>query len=129
MNRRGGDTKRGGATLIEVVVALLLLTAGALGLASGVAAGERARQNAMERGFALSAAESWLEAWRAGAWPEEGEGSGEMAWSLWTTDLRWRATLRGPCLAEARVETGPTERPQVVLVTRRYLGGRAGCGG
>lgn len=118
---------RRGVTLLEVVLALLLLTVGAFALAAGIATGERARRAAVSRGFALAVAEAWLETWRAGGWPEEGQGSGEMAWALWETDLRWRTSRLGACLAEARVEAG-SGRSAVVLATRRYRQGAPGCG-
>jgi len=114
--------------MIEVTVAIVLLTFGALALAGGVATGERARQAAVARGFALAAAESWLEGWRAGAWPQEGQGQGTIAWMLWSAELRWRATQPSACLAVARVEVDAGRSP-VVLETKRYLEGEPGCGG
>jgi Tfp pilus assembly protein PilV len=116
-----------GVTLLEVVISLVLLTVGAFALAAGIATGERARRAAVERGFALAVAEAWLETWRAGGWPEDGQGSGGMSWSLWRTDVRWRTSQPGACLAEARVEAG-SGRGAVVLVTRRYRQGAPGCG-
>lgn len=116
-------------TLIEVVVALLLLAVGALALAAGIAEGERARREAMLRGLALAAAETWLETWRAAPWPAEGAGAADVEWAAWRGELRWRTTHPAPCLAEARVEAGSPERPDaVVLVTRRFRERETNCG-
>ena len=118
-----------GVTLIEVVVALLLLAVGALALAAGVAGGERARREAMLRGLALAAAETWLETWRAAPWPVESAGMATVEWAAWRGPLRWRTTHPAPCLAEARVAAGTAARPDaVVLVTRRFREEEAGCG-
>lgn len=118
---------RRGATLVEVVLSLLLLTVGALALAGGVVSGERARRAAVARGFALAAAESWLETWRAGGWAEEGQGAGAIEWMLRSSEIRWRTTRPAACLAEARVEVAAAGTP-IVLATRRYREGAPGCG-
>jgi Tfp pilus assembly protein PilV len=116
-------------TLIEVVVALLLLVVGALALAAGIANGESARREAMLRGLALAAAETWLETWREAPWPVEGAGVAEVAWGAWRGQLRWSTTHPTPCLAEARVEAGSPARPDaVVLVTRRFRERETNCG-
>lgn len=117
-----------GFTLIEVVVALLLLAIGALALAAGITAGERARREALSAGLALAAAEGWLEAWRAAPWPAPGEGEEEIAWGAWRGRVRWRTVRREACLVEARVEAAPAGRSSaVVLVTRRFREGADDC--
>jgi prepilin-type N-terminal cleavage/methylation domain-containing protein len=119
---------RRGVTLVEVVVALLLLSVGAMALAASVAGGERARRAALTRGLALAAAEGWLESWRGAPWPAEGAGTTTVAWRAWRGELRWRTTRAGPCLAEARVAAGPPGRPPtIVLASRRFREGAAGC--
>ena len=126
---RGGSGNRRGVTLIEVVVALLLLTVGALALAAGIASGERGRREAMARGLALAAAETWLETWRGSPWQGDSAGITPVAWAAWRGELRWRTSDPAPCLTEARVAAGREGQPQVaVLVTRRFREGEPGCG-
>ncbi len=50
-----------GESLVEVVVALLLLSVGALALAGGIGQAQKARRLAASSGLALAAAEAWLE--------------------------------------------------------------------
>jgi prepilin-type N-terminal cleavage/methylation domain-containing protein len=119
---------RRGITLIEVVVALLLLTVGAMALAAGIGAGEQARREALARGLAQAAAEGWLETWRAGPWSASETGAREVRWGAWRGWLRWRVTALTPCLVEGQVEAGGVGRPAaVVLITRRFREGTAGC--
>jgi prepilin-type N-terminal cleavage/methylation domain-containing protein len=126
--RSAGGNRRG-LTLIEVVVALLLLTVGALALAAGIASGERGRREAMARGLALAAAETWLEAWRGAPLPGDSAGITPVVWASWRGELRWRTSNAGPCLAEARVAAGSVGRPStVVLLTRRFQVEEPGCG-
>lgn len=114
-----------GASLLEVAVALLLLSIGALAVAAGIAHGERSRAQALDSALALAAAEAWLEAWRAGPWLPATAGRQAIAWGPRAGALVWQVVPRGACLAEARVEAvaaGPTRAP-VVLVTRRFAEG------
>ncbi len=122
--------RNAGVTLVEVLVALLLLTVGAIALAGGIAHAERARDRALKSALALGAAESWLEAWRARSWngvPDS--GSQGVSWGARTGRLTWTADPLKPCLVEARVSVapdGPGPGP-VVLVSRRFREGVAGC--
>jgi prepilin-type N-terminal cleavage/methylation domain-containing protein len=121
--------QRRGLTLIEIMVALLLLTVGALALAAGIASGERARREAVTRGLALAAAETWLETWRGAPWSGDSAGISPVAWAAWRGELRWRTSGVAPCLVEARVAAGREGRaPTAVLVTRRFREGEPGCG-
>lgn len=117
-------------TLVEVLVALLLLTVGALGLAGGITHSLRARDRALGSALALVAAESWLETWRAGPWsgvPDS--GSVPVAWGARRGTLEWRVALLSPCLAEARVQVAPPSGASapVALATRRFREGSVGC--
>lgn len=107
-----------GLTLVEVVIALLVLSIGALAVAGGITHAERARSQAFEIGLALAAAESWLETWRAGPWKSTGESGVE-------NQIHWRTSVIGHCLIEARVRavrsgSRPGPDGHVVLVTRRF---------
>ncbi|HUP19394.1 MAG TPA: prepilin-type N-terminal cleavage/methylation domain-containing protein [Gemmatimonadota bacterium] len=125
MRRRGAA----GVTLVEVVVALLLLAVGALALAGGIASSERARRSALAEGLALSAAEGWLEAWRATPWDSlAATGDEPLEWGPWEGRLEWSVTPLGPCLAEAAVAAVVLQR-RVALATRRFREGESGCGG
>lgn len=118
-----------GMTLLEVMIALLLLTVGAIALAAGIAASERARRGALADGLALAAAESWLEAWRASPWSDAGGAGGEdVAWGPWVGRLEWRVSLPGACLAEARVEVRVGADGAAALASRRFREGWPGCG-
>ena len=119
---------RNGTTLVEVVVALLLLAVGAMALAAGIGAGEKARREAVSRGLAHAAAEGWLETWRAEPWPAPSSGVREVRWGGWRGWLGWRVTSLAPCLIEGRVEAGPMGRAaSVVLVSRRFREEASGC--
>ena len=123
------EDSRRGVTLVEVVVALLLLAVGAFALAAAVAGGERSRREALSRGLALAAAEGWMEAWRSAPWPGEATGVEEVRWATWLGRIEWRTELRAPCLLEVRVEAGPAGGPAtVVLASRRFREREASCG-
>ncbi|MFN2383097.1 MAG: hypothetical protein ABR559_02410 [Gemmatimonadota bacterium] len=117
-------TARGGS-LLEVAVALLLLSFGALAVAAGIAHGQRSRTRALDSALALAAAEAWLEAWRSGPWRPETTGSQGIAWGPRAGAIAWEVVPRGACLAEARVEAiaAGASRAPVVLVTRRFAEG------
>lgn len=124
-----GTGTAAGVTLIEVVVALLLLAVGALALAGGIASSERARRGALAEGLALAVAEAWLESWRVAPWdPVAATGDRALAWGAWEGRLEWTVTPLGPCLAEGVVEARVQDR-RVALVTRRFREGVPGCGG
>lgn len=121
---------RRGTTLVEVVVALLVLAIAALALAAGIARAEAARRRALEEGVALATAEAWLEAWRAAPWPAASDsGAGAVVRAGWRGTVAWRVAVLGPCIAEARVETSTAGRPwpAAALATRRFREGIA-CG-
>ena len=121
-----------GITLVEVAVALLLLSVGALALAGGIAHALKAREAALGSALALAAAESWLEGWRASPWGSVPDsGASPVFWGRREGTLAWRLTALGPCLAEARVVVAPpAERSApVVLVTRRFREEVADCAG
>jgi prepilin-type N-terminal cleavage/methylation domain-containing protein len=122
------DGARNGITLVEVVVALLLLAVGAMALAAGIGAGEKARREAVSGGLAQAVAEGWLETWRAEPWPALSSGVREVRWGAWRGWLGWQVTSLAPCLIEGRVEAGPVDRAaSVVLVSRRFREGASGC--
>jgi len=127
---RGSPPPRvAGVTLLEVVIALVLLAVGALALAGGIAASERARRSALAGGLALAAAEGWLEAWRASVWGEvAAAGSAPFAHGGWEGRLEWTVTPLGPCLAEASV-TATLSGRRTRLVTRRFREASPDCGG
>lgn len=123
-----------GATLIEVAVSLLLLTVGALALAGAIVHAQRERQRAFEEAAALAAAESWLEAWRAGAWTgAPAAGTGRVDWGTGVGTVAWWVTPVRSCLDHARVQVvpgraGAWSSPPVELESRRFREGVAGCG-
>lgn len=129
----GGPAGRRGASLVEAVVALLLLSAGALALAGAITHGLRERHRGFEEAAALAAAESWLEGWRARPWAAfGGAGTGPVSWGTGQGRIDWATWLLTPCLAEARVRVTPGRsgaaraRP-AALVSRRFREGVAGC--
>ncbi|HUF90396.1 MAG TPA: hypothetical protein VMR66_10520 [Gemmatimonadota bacterium] len=119
-----------GETLVEIVVALLLLTVGALALAAGIGEASRARTAAAASALTLAAAEAWLEAWRAG--PPRGEASGAepLALGVWEGRLEWTTGVPVPCLEAARVEVAAIRGAVagVALASRRFLATGEGCG-
>lgn len=117
-------------TLVEVAVALLLLTIGALALAGGIANGVRARDRALGSALALTAAESWLETWRAARWSAIADsGAAQISWGAREGLVEWRIVPIRPCLIQARVQVTPsgTHRAPIALVTRRFREGVARC--
>ena len=119
-----------GWTLIEVVVALLLLTVGGLALAGSATHAHVARERALRSALALAAAESWIETWRAGPWLAGGEvGVAPLAWGTVTGTVEWTVVRLAPCLSEARVrvEAGTRTPATATLVTRRFRESVAGC--
>lgn len=126
----GSVTDRG-ETLIEVIVALLLLTVGAFALAAGIMQAEMDRRRAIDSALALVAGESWLERWRLGAvGASVGDGSDPVGWGARGGVVEWTVERPGPCLREARVRAvvGP-DAVIVTLASRRFEPGEAGCGG
>lgn len=120
-----------GETLVEVIVALLLLTVGAFALAAGIMRAEMDRRRAIDSALALVAGESWLERWRMGAAGASiGEGSDPVEWGVRRGVVEWIVERPGPCLREARVRAvvGP-DGATVILVSRRFEPGEVGCGG
>ena len=119
-----------GESLIEVVVALLLLAVGALALAGGIGQAQKARRLAASSGLALAAAEAWLEGWRAG--PARGDGSGEsaIAWGAWRGTLGWETGALPDCVESARVSVAPAdvEASGASLSSLRVVAGPVGCG-
>ena len=121
---------RAGTTLIEVVVATLLLAIGALALAGGIAHAERARRASTSLGLSVAAAVSALESWRGGVWRA---GPSVSADTVLVGRRRVAVTLRlrpvGECLAEAIVEAGvvPAAVRTVRLATLRFSEGES-CG-
>ncbi|MCK5439599.1 MAG: hypothetical protein KAI97_06630 [Gemmatimonadetes bacterium] len=120
----------GGWTLVEVVVALLLLTVGGLALAGSATHAHAARERALRSALALTAAESWIETWRAGPWVAGPEtGAAPAAWGVVIGSVEWTVGRVAPCLSEARVRVVAGIRKPVVatLVTRRFRESVAGC--
>lgn len=119
-----------GESLVEVVVALLLLAVGALALAGGIGQAQKARRLAASSGLALAAAEGWLEGWRAG--PALGDASGEsgVVWGAWRGTLGWETAAHPECVESARVSVAPAdvEASGASLSSLRVVTGPVGCG-
>jgi Tfp pilus assembly protein PilV len=119
-----------GESLVEVVVALLLLAVGALALAGGIGQAQRARGMVASSGVALAAAEAWLESWRAG--PARGDGSGRsaIASGAWRGTLEWETGALPDCVESARVSVLPADigAPSASLSSLRVVTDRVGCG-
>lgn len=118
-----------GESLVEVVVALLLLAVGALALAGGIGQAQKARRMAASSGLALAAAEAWLERWRAG--PAQGEGSGKetIAWGAWRGTLEWETAALADCVESGSVTVAPmdVEASAASLQSLRVVTGPVGC--
>jgi hypothetical protein len=120
----------GGWTLVEVAVALVLLTVGGLALAGSATHAHAARERALRSALALTAAESWIETWRAGPWlAGGGVGVAPLAWGSVTGTVEWSVVPLAPCLSEARVRVVAGSRTPVTasLMTRRFRESVAGC--
>lgn len=113
-----------GETLVEVVVAILLLSVGAMALVAGLAYGERVRGRALDDSLALSAAVSWIEAWRVSP-PEPASGAGNEtpAWGSRSGWLEWSTRPAGSCRQEAVVRARADSGTVVTLASRRFLEG------
>lgn len=113
-----------GETLAEVVVAILLLSIGAMALVAGLAYGESMRGRALEDSLALSAAASWIEAWRVSP-PEPVSGAGYQAraWGPRSGWLEWTTRPAGSCRQEAVVRARAGSGTVVTLASRRFLEG------
>ncbi len=115
-------TKSRGESLAEVVVAVLLVSVGALALVAGLAYGERMRGRALEDSLALSAAISWIEAWRVSPMePASHAGSQDLAWGSRSGRLEWSTRPAGSCRQEAVVRARAGSGTVVTLATRRFL--------
>lgn len=120
----------GGWTLVEVAVALVLLTVGGLALAASATHAYEARQRALRSALALSAAESWIETWRGSRWPAGGGvGAAPLAWGSVTGTIEWAVVELAPCLSEAHVRVVVGIRTPVTasLLTRRFRESVEGC--
>ena len=121
-----------GASLIEVVVAVLMLGVGALALAGSIVHSLRARERAVGTALASVSAEAWVERWRGGPWRSgSATGTTELVWGARRGRLDWTLSDRGPCLQEASVRavTGRRSEITVWVETRRHREGQTGCGG
>lgn len=129
--RRGVEpvTARG-ESLVEVVVALLLLAVGALALAGAIGQAQRARRLAASSGLAVAAAEAWLEIWRAGPARGDGSGGGPIAWGAWRGTLAWETGTLPDCVESASVSVAPADAdaPVASLSSLRVVQGPVGCG-
>ena len=119
-----------GESLVEVVVALLLLAVGALALAGGIGQAQKARRLAASSGLALAAAEAWLESWRAGPARGDGSGGGVIAWGAWRGTLAWRTGTLSDCVESASVSVTPAGVgvTPASLSSLRVVTGPVGCG-
>lgn len=128
--RRVEPVSERGESLVEVVVALLLLAVGALALAAGIGQAQEARRMAASSGVALAVAETWLESWRAG--PTRGDGSGRsgVASGAWRGTLEWETGALADCVESARVSVSPADigTPRASLSSLRLVTGSVGCG-
>ncbi|HET6361978.1 MAG TPA: hypothetical protein VFH11_07970 [Gemmatimonadota bacterium] len=118
-----------GESLVEVVVALLLLTVGALAVAGGIAQAQKARRLAASSGLALAAAEAWLEHWRAGPARGDGSGASAIAWGAWRGTLAWETGALPECVESARVSVAPADggAPAASLSSLRAVTDTVGC--
>lgn len=117
-------TKSRGESLVEVVVAVLLVSVGALALVAGLAYGERMRGRAIEDSLALSAAVSWIEAWRVSpVEPASGAGNEDRVWGSRSGWLEWTTRPVGSCRQEAVVRAKAGSGTVVTLASRRFLEG------
>ena len=120
----------GGWTLVEVVIALMLLTVGGIALAGSATHAYAARERALRSALALSAAESWIETWRAAPWADGGGvGTAPLVWGSITGTVEWSVVGLAPCLSEARVRVvaGLRTPATAKLVTRRFRESVPGC--
>lgn len=118
-----------GETLVEVVVALLLLTAGALALAGGIGQAQQARHRAASSGLALASAEGWLEVWRAGPPRGVAMGAEAITWGEWHGLLEWQTGSPSECVESAQVSvTAAAGKAEVQLTSRRFLIAGGACG-
>jgi Tfp pilus assembly protein PilV len=117
---------RRGETLVEVIVALLLLTVGALALAAGIGQAQRARRLAASSGIALASAEAWLETWRVGPPMGSASGGGTVSWGTWRGNLEWETAIPSPCVESARVSVAAANG---VATEARLSSGRFAPGG
>lgn len=118
-----------GATLLEVMVAVLLLGIGALALAGSIVHALRTREVSVATALSAVAAEAWIERWRSQAWRDGAEsGSTEVAWGTRRGRLEWTVEELGKCLQEARVTaTAGRDQVAVLVATRRFREGAEGC--
>ena len=117
-----------GESLIEVVVALLLLSVGALAVAAGIGHAQRARRLAQASGLALAAAEAWMEGWRAGPPRGEAAGGGTVTWGAWSLELEWETDAPSACVEAARVSVAPgSEVARTRLSGRRSVAETGAC--
>ena len=118
-----------GATLLEVMVAVLLLGIGALALAGSIVHALRAREVSVATALAAIAAEAWIERWRSQAWREGARsGASEVAWGARRGRLEWSVEELGRCLQEAQVTaTAGRDQVAVLVATRRFREGAEGC--
>lgn len=115
-----------GETLVEVVVALLLLTVGALALAAGIGQAQYARRLAASSALALATAEAWLETWRAGPPRGAAAQAGEVSRGAWRGLLEWQTGLASQCVESAWVSVTAAD-VAVELSSRRFLTVGGGC--
>jgi Tfp pilus assembly protein PilV len=117
-----------GETLVEVVVALLLLTVGALALAGGIGQAQHARHRAASSGLALASAEGWLEVWRAGPPRGVAMGAEAIAWGEWHGVLEWQTGSPSECVESAQVSvTAAAGHADVQLSSLRFLTAGGAC--
>ncbi|HET6360599.1 MAG TPA: prepilin-type N-terminal cleavage/methylation domain-containing protein [Gemmatimonadota bacterium] len=111
-----------GETLVEIVVALLLLTVGALALAGAIGQAQQARHQAASSGLALASAEAWLEAWRAGPHRGAAAATEAISWGEWRGVMEWQTGLQSECVESAQVSVrAEAGEPGVRLSSRRFL--------
>jgi Tfp pilus assembly protein PilV len=117
-------------TLVEVVVALLLLTVGALALAAGIGQAQRARRLAASSGLALASAEAWLEAWRASPPRGVSAGAETVAFGEWRGSVEWETRSPEECVESAQVSVTAAagDSMTVTLSSRRFLAAGGACG-
>ena len=103
--------------MIEVVVALLVLSVGALGFAACAAAAARASWLSSQRTLSASASQTRLEELRAAGCPSEGSGSAVVR----SVPTRWQVSSSGAHRVIAHQATRVTSTGQVDDSLRLFL--------
>ena len=110
-----------GWTLVENLVAIIVLSIAATSLAASIGHALRMRQQAISLALATASAEGWLESWRSGPWLATSAGSSSETEGAREIVIEWSIDA-GVCLAEAtvRARVRSVAPASAVLTTRRF---------